>query len=419
MEKSKQKRKLFNCFPLRKSVVPSSITIDTVTLITLFTKLENAKAINVLLKNNLSLLRDNIWNHVFDVQCEKFKYSKQYHFNHTIKTNGVDVDILFVHKKLDGVEIKLPKNNKNKDIYPYIDDLGMKDGVHNKEKMMEELKKLDEKYIVAYNDPGINPDLLHMCDDNKRFYRYTVKQRLNEMGTVKNRRILRKYKKLNPQLLKAEQKIGEHTSKSCDFKKFMGYAKVKIEQNKILVEHYVKEFFRKMVFRSYINKLRSESKIVKNIKRIFGTKYGTHETDGREILLVYGDWSRKDQMRGCISVPCVGLLRRLARDFKIMHFDEYNTSCLDNTTRKKNENPKVRMKDGTTKNLHAVLESKILKEIKGKKVELSRFQNRNRNAVQNFKVIVDGYRETGERLIEYRRGKVNAPKTKNPKKGKR
>ncbi len=180
----------------------------------------------------------------------------------------------------------------------------------------------------------------------------------------------------------------------------MVYVKIKIEVNKKLKDFYEKDFIVKMKFRSYINKLRSEAKLVNNIKRLF-------MKGGKEVLLVYGDWSRQTQMRGCISTPCIGLKRMLAENFKIKNINEFRTSCLDRITFEKNKNAVVKCKNGKEKELHSVLVSKISETENGK--FLLRFQNRNRNAVLNMRTIFKNHLEKGERHKAFTRSKEETP----------
>ena len=411
--------KMLNCFPLRTSLVPSSITLDTLSLITLFTinKNDDAQATSKLLKNNISVFYDKIWGVVFDLNNDKFKWNKNYKFNHTITTDGVEVSILMIHKKLDGID---RINNKKKDYFPYIDDLGYKLDTKKKEwsneLMKDEINKLIKNYKLVLVDPGKNPDLLYMCDydenikrykhkknnddkennnDNKeiKFFKYTTKQRLHEMKTIKDRKILSNFKKQNKEMLENEKYMSKYSSKTCNLNKFLEYISIKKEVNKILIKYYGMEFMRKMRLRGYINKMRSESKLVNNIKRIFND-------NGKEIMLIYGDWSRKSQMRGVISTPMIGLKRRLQRDFKIKNFDEFRTSCLDNTTYKENDNAVIKTKSGKNKKLHSVLVSEI--QDSGCK-NLKRYQNRNRNAVLCFREIIKCYAEEGIRKKEFKR----------------
>lgn len=119
----------------------------------------------------------------------------------------------------------------------------------------------------------------------------------------------------------------------------------------------------------------------------------------KNILLIWGDWSRKKQMKGCIPMPCIGLKRRVNEELKIMDLNEFRTSCLDSKTLEKNKNVEIINNNNKKKELHSVLVSKILENGECK----LRYQNRNRNAVDNFKLIVDHYKNYGLRKQEFSR----------------
>ena len=115
--------------------------------------------------------------------------------------------------------------------------------------------------------------------------------------------------------------------------------------------------------------------------------------------MIYGNWNRSSQMKGTISVPGIGIKRVLNKEFKILNFDEFRTSCMNNETQDKCINAKIINKQGKTKTLHSVLVSSILQTEKDVKemITRKRYQNRNRHAVINFKIIVDNYEKEGKR----------------------
>lgn len=392
-------RKMFTCFPLRQSLVPSCIDIDTTTLITLFlngknnnNEIEKEKGITQLLKNNLGCFYKKIWSEIFEIK--NFKYNSQYEFSNRIETNGFEIIVYFVDKNLDGVEMYI--NDSNDDKFSYIDDICKDEASENVKK---EFKNMLEIYTVLFVDPGKNPDLLFICNyeknvKNTKYFKYTTKQRLHEMGTMKNRKLLRCLKKDN-NIQKQEEKLKNVNSKTCELIEFEKYAIIKTAVDKIISPFYKREIFRKLNFRAYIGKQRSESKLVNNIKRIYGT-------NNKEILLVYGDWSRRSQMRGCISTPCIGLKRTLAKYFKIKNIDEFRTSCLDNNTFEENVNAVI-IKNERNRKLHSVLVSKIKTTENGK--DLLRFQNRNRNSVLNMRNIFGYYLSEGKRHPKFERNK--------------
>ena len=401
IELEKMKRKMFNCFPLRTSLVPSNIDIDTMSLITLFINSEKEgesnKGISKVLKDNITIMYEKIWGEIVNLNGKQFKWNDKYKFDHRITTDGVDVTILFRHIDMCNLDVHI--KHSNKDTFKYIDKMGETENGWDKELMKKEMNKMCELYKLVMIDPGKNPDLLYMCNydseiKNIKYLKYTTKQRLHEIGTVKHREILQKFKKERG-INEIEEKLGEVSSKTCIFKQFIIYAKNKNEVDSELRSHYNLPFIRKMRLRSYINKLRSESKLVNNINLKFGN-------DGKEIVLIYGDWSRLSQMKGVISTPCIGLKRRLGENFKIFNIDEFRTSCLDNITLRENRNAVVvNEKTGNNKELHSVLVSKILKNTVGK--PLKRFQNRNRNSSLNMRNIIENYKNEGERKLEFSR----------------
>jgi hypothetical protein len=401
-ESEKIGKHTYNCFPLHSQTSPSNIELDTMSLITLFSQKvkeddEKVNGITKVLKDNIHVFKNKIWKNVFNLDSKYFKLNKYYKFNSSIQTDGVSITILFVNKMIENIDVR---QKKQIDTYMYIDDLGKTDDkTVDKEKLKEEVKKLKDLYELVYLDPGKNPDILYMCNDNNKFMKYTTKQYLNELGTIKNRKTIKQFKKENQIIEETEKNLMKYTSKTCDVEKFGEYCKIKLEANEVLIKYYGQEFIRKMRLRTHINKLRSESKLVNNIKKIFGSG-----EEKKPIMIIYGDWCRRSQMRGCISVPMIGIKRRLGEDFKIMNLDEFRTSCIDGNTYKENINAEIiDKKTGKMKKLHSVLVSNILKNTESGEVIGKRFQNRNRNAVLNFKRIVDNYQMCGERIKEFDR----------------
>ena len=388
-ELEKLKRKCYNCFSLRTNCIPNYIEIDTSSIINMFYKEQTE--IN---RKNLLSLKNNIWNNYFNLNNGMFYYSKNYVFNHLITTDGVSANIYFIKKDFVNVDIKKSKNkNLENDNFKYIDDL-----------TNEELKKINEKNNIVMVDPGKNPDLLYMYSNyqdknNKKglFLKYTTKERLTNMKTLKNRKLLKKIKKENLSIIILEKLLMKYNKKTYDYEKCMEYIIIKMIINKYLYDFYNKKIFRKINYRNYIEKLRTDTKLIKKIKEKF-------KRNNKEIVLIYGDWSRNNQMRGCISTPCIGLKRLLSKHFKIYNIDEYKTSCIDHYTKKPNINAIVKIKTKNKlsyKSLHSVLVSKIQNKTEAK--ELTRFQNRNRNAVLNMYEIYNSYLNKNERPLIFQR----------------
>ena len=63
---------------------------------------------------------------------------------------------------------------------------------------------------------------------------------------------------------------------------------------------------------------------------------------GRDCVIYYGDWCRKDQMKGCNPSPVAGMKKVFSKRFRVVEVDEYKTSvtcntCLDRMSRYKKD----------------------------------------------------------------------------------
>ena len=143
----------------------------------------------------------------------------------------------------------------------------------------------------------------------------------------------------------------------------------------------------------YINTIRHTDKIVNEIK----------DFAGENATLVIGDWAGKGNI-SYISTPNVGFQRRLKRDFKVVHIDEYNTSKIHHETKEKTENLKLNI-NGKMKKIHAVL---TFKKSDGGMCCI----NRDKNAVKNMKIITESLLTHKKRPQEYSRSQnLNTGKT--------
>ena len=67
-------------------------------------------------------------------------------------------------------------------------------------------------------------------------------------------------------------------------------------------------------------------------------------TYGLDCVIYYGNWSRKDQMKGCEPSPIVGLKKALRKRFSVIEVDEFRTSRTCNACMGELES--YRKKDG-------------------------------------------------------------------------
>ena len=212
--------------------------------------------------------------------------------------------------------------------------------------------------------------------DGKKL-RYTNKTHMNKTKRLKYQRLIKNYKDNNG-ISKMENKLSAFNSKSCNIKEFKKFIKNKNKLNEKLLEKYKVDIFRKYKWYSYINRKRTETDLVKEIK----TKFG------KEPTLIIGDWSDKMSINKLkyISTPNLGLKRKLAEYFKVYNIDEFRSSCLNYKTEEKSENLYLPDKQGELRKIHSILtyqtESKRMGCI-----------NRDENAVNNMVKIVKEYIE--------------------------
>ena len=367
IELEKMNKKQYQILPLRTDIIPKYIDIDTKVIIELSDIKDKLKYLN-----DINNLKYEVWDKYFNMNNKIFKDKGKYKFNYHIQTDAVGTSICFV-KKIKKSECSILENDNNK----YIDD-------YNK----DEIKKLKDEYNFVYCDPGKN-QLLYMMDDNQNKLRYTKNQRIHETERIKYQNILEKMKK-DKNINEIEKKMSELNSKTCNFDKFVEYIELKNEINEELKSFYVDNIkHRKFKFRKYINKQRSESKLLNNIKNKF-------TIGDKKPLLIYGSWNITKQQKNFISTPCIGIKRLINKKFKILTLDEYRTSCICNrdNTRIKNMRDKL-----TNKKIHSVL---ILTE---KNTDIGCI-NRDFNAVLNFKKLVDFYIINEDRPLIFKRGTV-------------
>jgi hypothetical protein len=344
---------MFNVFPMRNSIIPKYIRIDT----DILKQLLNTKKLGA----KEGLTKDDVWNFFFKTEKNVFKKPK-YSFNYMISTDGVGVSVLFLRS--DKVANKrLPKKEAISELY--IDELEC-----------EDYSRLKNKNIVGI-DPG-KEDLIY-CVDEINFFRYSQNQRRKETHFKKYRNILQEMKKeeINGETItEYETELSLYNRKTLDFLEFKNYVQTKNFINDTLFDFYNRYLFRKFKLRSFIDKRKSEQKMM----RKFGNLFGSPE----EAVVCIGDWEQKKNMK--FKEPTLGIgMRRLFRRYKyeVYLVDEFRTSCKcfkcsGGDCKECITMPDPRpFKDGSLRLVHGLLRCK--------NVKCKCFWNRDRNGASNIR----------------------------------
>lgn len=300
-----------NICPLRSDIIPKYFRLDTTSLIhLLFTKKQGNKSF-YLTNGNLVKYQEKIWNFFFktDLKCFHSDDDYKYKFHCMIETDGVGVSILLIRKDLEGKRLKSPKVTLNSE--KYINELSEDEYTH-----------LQEKNVVAI-DPNLS-DLIYCIDEDGQKFRYTQDQRRKETKQKKYRNILQENKletKINDKnIVQWETELSHYNKKTLDFDKFKDYIKQKNIMNIALQAFYEKNIYRKLKLSSFINRKRSESKMLNNFYKLYGNP--------EETIIGFGDFEQYQHRKFKEPVKGKGF-RSLFRKagYKVYLVDEFRTSC--------------------------------------------------------------------------------------------
>lgn len=307
-------------------------------------------------------------------------------------------------QKDETIIVNVEKIDKTKDLkkeFLYLDDL--------KESQVEKLKTSN----LVYVDPG-KIRLYTMINNKGEVLKYSNREYMKRINKDKNYKKLKKLReKLN--IIKGEETLASHISKSCKLDTFKNYVKEKNKINVMLAEEYRNEIFRKYKWYSYIMKQKEIDRLIYIIKE----KYG------KDCKLIMGDWSPSMQMKNFVPTPMIGLKRALRKKIEIINLDEFNTSKLNYLTEEKCENIKLPVrvakkdenhkfirdknnkiiKELTEKYIHSILTYQVVKELNGYKISRKGCINRDINSVKNMRKIVNYWFEHKDRPLAYCRGK--------------
>jgi len=258
-ELKKKEKKLCAVIPLTTSNVPGCIALDTTSLYMWFYK---ECAANGWKKDALKENRNEIWNKFF-----KIKKKKNFNFHFRLVTNGVKCSIMYSRVQ---VKQEVP------------------------EKTEEEIRRevIRERRIPVGVDPG-KYNILYMVSKEggkRKELRYSNVQRRFEGFGKTAQKLLEKRKKKNPQIIQIEKELSNYNSKDISVDVFKKYLKKKLEHLKELFDFYSHLWFRKQRWERVKSIQSSEDCFFNQIEKTFGKK--------EKILLCYGLWNRKQQIKG-------------------------------------------------------------------------------------------------------------------------
>ena len=361
-ELERLEKKQFQFFPLQNNSVLKHIQIDTGALIELFEKQVSK------MKNNIETIKDLLWVDMFNIKCK----IKNYIFDNTIITDGFAVSLRFIHKnhleivnknkkvmkqarkakkerlakltceekKIEEAKIKQEKEDKKKnkdDLKKKQKDLETQRKLANKQENKEIQIKYDFPYIDDVNkeelkgkhifiDPG-KRSLLTMVDDDNNYLKYTNSEYLSRTKRLKYTKCIEKYK-TDIDIKNIESQLSNFNSKSCKSESFLNFINKKLEVNNQVLDKYNDKKFRKYKWYSFINRKRTEDKLLNKIENTYS----------KEHIIIMGDWSIGKQMANFISTPNIRIKRKLSERFKVFSIDEFRTSCLNYKTHEKVDN---------------------------------------------------------------------------------
>jgi len=406
-----KKIKLFSMLPLRTSLIPKHITIDSEILIQNFKKIiknnlhKFPKEIHNIedLRLNFTNHQDILWDIFFKINK---KINKNYKFDYLLKTDNNACSLQFaikteekkqrfkkgVNKKLnDKTKNKVVKGNKN---VRYIDEVLKKNkfAIKNKNIVCIDPNKGDLIYSGTYKD------------NEFAYFRYTNNQRRKEKKTKKYNNIRNKILNESEVLINNKKiPLKNYTTEKSKYKKqvvddkeTIKYIKEMEKLDEILKEHYKKSLYRKLNMNSYINSQRSESRMIKNFKDKMGSE--------KDTVVIIGDNGLKDVVvKGLESTISKGIINMFIKNkYETYIIDEFRTSQLCNCCENKlSKFLDVKSKKPWTKN--KIYKSNGILRCQSSTQLCNVIHNRDKNAVKNMLKLVNNYVENGNRKLRYSR----------------
>lgn len=327
-DKNKLKKKLFQPIPLRNSLIPSYLTFDASSVLSIFGEKGHSGD-----NKNICEHKTKIFNLIFNMNHKIFNKSG-YHMK-SFQTDGVGVSICLQKEGSKKSEDNDELFNENDDLY--LDELND-----------DELKVCQTKKIISV-DPG-KATLVYMMDSEGNQLKYGCKQREIESYRLRMNRIM-KYEKKKNRIQEFESILTNYTCKTVNYLQFKEYIKIKTQVNDLTRDFYENIKFRKQNWRTWIYQRKSEDQFIQRIEEVFCNKIRPKQNTRNErkrcklemiesdkevlnksdLLICYGNWSNNKQMKYLMPTKGVGLRRLISKHYQVLLVDEFKTSKLCNT----------------------------------------------------------------------------------------
>jgi hypothetical protein len=359
-------KRLFHIFPIRTSIIPNHICIDTTDLIHLLvTNTIDSKKYN----DDVGKYKNEVWGKFFNLNSKVFRSGQtkktRYLFRHQIQTDGVSVSILLIQSQLVNVDIKKIREPTQYE-EQYIDKLSTTE-IAKYNLTQRKVVGIDPNkgnIIYASSNEIRDP---HTHRIQKRHFRYTVNQRRVETRSKRYSRMIDQFNKktfIGGRSVKEwESELSQYNSKTCCYVDFKAYVNAKLKLNNLLFDHYstteykfikpkdgnrryvnskqvpiqirlktskdpappkVKTYtgriFRKLRLNAYINNQRSEAKMINGFQKVFG--------NCEDIVIAFGDHEQGHQMKFHAPTKDIGMRKLFRRHgFLVYLAYEFRTSC--------------------------------------------------------------------------------------------
>jgi len=222
-------------------------------------------------------------------------------------------------------------------------------------------------------------------------FRYSQNQRRQETRSKHYSKIREEDKaktKVTEKTVKElEEELSKCNSKSCIYKNVVEYIRKKNEINSKVFKYYAKELYRKLRWYGFINRQRSEARMIRRFKKVFGTP--------EELVIAYGDLNQSNNhMKYHEPTKGVGM-RKIFRKagYKVYLQNEHKTTKINFITEEETEifrkrgNPRPWRKD--IRKWHGLLRSKNVPDSKSSHILLNRDFNASMNIRKLFKLLLN------------------------------